>query len=103
VENDLKNFVYIHLRGGRLWDVELLDKNILIVSFQERPYLQFVDVIKRKLRKEIKIDEPKRGIAVHSNQIILSSKSKISVIDLSGNEKYNFISLQIANMVFPES
>lgn len=73
------------------WDVELLDKNILIVSFQERPYLQFVDVIKRKLRKEIKIDEPKRGIAVHSNQIILSSKSKISVIDLSGNEKYNFI------------
>lgn len=73
------------------WDVELLDKTILIVSFQERPYLQFVDVIKRKLRKEIKIDEPKRGIAVHSNQIILSSKSKISVIDMSGNEKYNFI------------
>ncbi|CAG2256380.1 unnamed protein product [Mytilus edulis] len=71
------------------WDVAAIpETNMAVISGRKNPYIQFLDIERRMITKKVKLDQSgSGGIAVTKDNIYITIKHKIQVLDLNGKLK----------------
>ncbi|VDI03862.1 Hypothetical predicted protein [Mytilus galloprovincialis] len=71
------------------WDVAAIPgTNMAVISGRKNPYIQFLDIGRRMITKKVKLDQSgSGGIAVTKDNIYITIKHKIQVLDVNGKLK----------------
>ncbi|CAG2192519.1 unnamed protein product [Mytilus edulis] len=71
------------------WDVAAIpETNMAVISGRKNPYIQFLDIERRMVTKKVKLDQTgSGGIGVTKDNIYITIKHKIQVLDLNGKLK----------------
>ncbi|XP_052066381.1 uncharacterized protein LOC127706030 [Mytilus californianus] len=70
------------------WDITAIPGiNTAVISNRNDPYIQFLDIGRRRISNHVEVKRCTRGIAASKENIFVAVKGKIQVLDLVGNFK----------------